>query len=526
MSKFNRAVAVLTGRRSAATSPVTSHNNPTGLTYEGAPGWARDTKSELFLLAVSALTGEDTFYESGRERDGRLAELAGRAAVEDVDWTARLVGWVRGEANLRSAAVLIAAEGVAARLAAGLHGGNRALVAAAMRRPDEPGEMVAYWLARHGRALPKPVKRGVGDAVRTLYTERALAKYDTAAASVRFGDVLELTHPAPVAPWQGDLFAHAISRRHGRDDGVPEALGVLRAREALLALPADQRRVTVLAEGGAQRLADAGMTWESVAGWLGGPLDAAVWVRLVEVMGYMALLRNLRNFDEAGVDDAVAAKVAARLADPAQVAKSRQLPLRFLSAYRAAPSLRWGAALESALQASLGNVPALPGRTLVLVDRSASMFGPLSARSKVTQADAAAIFGSAVALRAEHADLVEFGTGSRAVRPRQGESLLRVIERFGRLGGTDTAAAVRAHYAGHDRVLIVTDEQVWGGSQGANPTAAVPPQVPVYTWNLAGYRHGHGPSGAGNRHTFGGLTDGAFTAIPLLERASDAPWPF
>ncbi len=74
-------------------------------------------------------------------------------------------------------------------------------------------------------------------------------------------------------------------------------------------------------------------------------------------MGYMALLRNLRNFDEAGVSDAVAGRVAERLADPAQVAKSRQLPMRFLSAYRAAPSLRWAWALEQAIAHALANVP-------------------------------------------------------------------------------------------------------------------------------------------------------------------------
>jgi len=62
-----------------------------------------------------------------------------------------------------------------------------------------------------------------------------------------------------------------------------------------------------------------------------------------------------RNFDEAGVPDHVAEQVAARLADPAQVAASRQLPMRFLSAYRAAPSLRWAAALERAPAASLAS---------------------------------------------------------------------------------------------------------------------------------------------------------------------------
>lgn len=129
-------------------------------------------------------------------------------------------------------------------------------------------------------------------------------------------------------------------------------------------------------------------------------------------------------------------------------------------------------------------------------------------------------------MRAANSDLVEFGTGSRVVRPRRGESLLRVLDRFGDLGGTDTAAAVRSHYRAHDRVVIVTDEQAWSGWQGEDPTSAVPARVPVYTWNVAGYRFGHGPSGAGNRHTFGGLTDGAFAAIPLLERGRDAPWSF
>ena len=521
MSKYNRVLAALAGRRSAVAS-----TGPTGRTHEGAPGWARDAKSELFLLAVTSLAGEATFYEGAADRDARLAQLAGQVAVDDVDWLTRLVRWVRDEAHLRSVAVAIAAEGVAARLAAGQHGGNRGLVAAALRRPDEPGELVAYWLARHGRALPKPVKRGTADAVRLLYTERALVKHDSAAAAVRFGDVLELTHPAPVAPWQGDLFAHAISRRHGRDGAVPASLPVLRAREQLLAVRAEDRRAVLLADDGVQRLQAAGMTWESVAGWLGRPLDAAVWERLVGVMGYMALLRNLRNLDEAGVDDEVAQRVSARLADPGQVARSRQLPLRFLSAYRAAPSLRWAGALETALQLSLRTVPALPGRTLVLVDRSGSMFGPLSARSTVTRADAAALFGAAVAARAVHADLVEFGTSSRVVQPRPAESLLRVVERFGDLGGTNTAAAVRRHYRGHDRVLVVTDEQAWAGWHGEDPTAAVPAHVPVYTWNVAGYRYGHGPSGTGNRHTFGGLSDGAFAAVPLLERGRDAGWPF
>lgn len=182
--------------------------------------------------------------------------------------------------------------------------------------------------------------------------------------------------------------------------------------------------------------------------------------------------------------------------------------------------------MEKGLQASLANVPRLVGRTLVLVDRSGSMRAPLSARSDLNRADATAVFGAALARRCTDADLVEYGTESRQVRLEPGAVLLRVSERFGHMGGTDTAAAVRSHFRGHDRVVIVTDEQVWGGYRGEEPTRQVPESVPVYTWNLAGDERGHGPSGGHDRHVFGGLGDAAFCMIPLIEAGRTAHWPW
>lgn len=523
MSKFNSRLARLTG-----TSAIRTVERATGVTYEGAPGYARDPKSELFLLAVNSMVGEDTFYERASDRDARLCELVARVAVEDFEWTLRFVGWLRTGALLRSVATVAAAEAVRARLDAGEAGGNRALVRAVLARADEPGEFLAYWTSRYGRRLPQPVKRGLADAVARLYSERSLAKHDSDAHAYRFADVIELTHPVPRDPQQAALFRYALDRRHDRPFGAPAELPTLVARERLLALPVEDRRAVLagsLGEPG-DVLASAGMTWESLAGWLQGPMDSVAWEAVVPAMSYMALLRNLRNFDEARVSNKIAEQVAHRLADADEVARSRQLPLRFLSAYRAAPSLRWSWSLEQALQASLANVPALPGRTLVLVDRSGSMFAPMSGRSKATRADAAAVFGTALAVRAQAADLVEFGTSSRVVRVARGASVLAVADRFGNLGGTNTADAVRRHFAGHDRVVLVTDEQTWAGRRGADPTAAVPGRVPVYTFNVAGYRYGYGPSGVGNRHTFGGLTDQAFAAITLLESGRDADWPF
>ncbi|TDB73693.1 TROVE domain-containing protein [Actinomadura sp. KC216] len=523
MAKYNRAAV-----RAATASAIRAETSPSGRTYEGAPGYARDAKSELFLLAVANMVGEDTFYESAGDRDARFRDLVRRVAVEDGAWTAGFLPWLRGEANMRSAPVVAALEAVRARLAAGRHGRNRQMVADVLRRADEPGEALAYWTSTYGRAVPKPVKRGIADAVRRLYTERSLLKYDTAAHGFRFGDVIDLVHPAPAAdkPWQGELFAHALDRRHGRGTDVPERLATLRARAALMATPAAERRAVLLADGGPERLRAAGITWEALAGWLQGPMDAAAWEAIIPGMGVMALARNLRNFDRAGVSDEAAGAVAATLADPGVIARSRMFPFRFLAAHRAAPSLRWAWPLERALNHSLANVPALTGRTLILVDRSGSMFGRVSNRSGLNRADSAAIFGTALAMRADAADLVEFGTGHRTVPVRRGESLLTVLDRFGNLGGTDTAQAVRATFRGHDRVVIVTDEQAWGGHRGADPADRVPGRVPVYTWNLAGYRYGHGPSGADGRHVFGGLSDAAFQLIPLLESGRDAAWPW
>ncbi|WBO67097.1 TROVE domain-containing protein [Streptomyces camelliae] len=524
MARFNTRAA-----KAQVKSAVTSTGRVLR-TYEGGRGQEREPRSELFLLAVSHfLSG--TFYENAQDRDDRFTRLVRDLAVSDPDWTAGLLRWLRGEGNMRTASIVGAAEYVHARLTAGATDGpsNRQVVDCVLQRPDEPGELLAYWTSTYGRAIPKPVKRGVADAVRRLYHAKSLLKYDTAAKGYRFGDVLNLVHaaPDPDKPWQGELFRYALDRRHNPDTAVPPAsLPVLTAHRELMALPVAERRRVVTSEGGAERLAAAGITWEALAGWLQGPMDKAAWEAVIPSMAAMSLVRNLRNFDEAGVSDEVAARVAARISDPAEVARSRQFPFRYLAAYQHAPSLRWSYPLEQALGHSLANVPALPGRTLVLVDRSGSMFwSRVSERSQLTRADAAAVFGTALALRAADADLVEFGTTSNAVTFRKGESVLKILDRFGDLGGTDTTDAVRRHYKKHDRVLIVTDEQYTPNRHG-DPTVQVPAHVPVYTWNLEGYRAGHGPSGTGNRHTFGGLSDAAFRMVSLLEAAGEADWPW
>jgi hypothetical protein len=536
MAKFNTATTVQTRPAvavpavpavSAVPAVPAKGNSPVvavgaGVTHEGGQGFVRDVKSELFLLAVTNLVGEATFYENAEDRDARFERLVRQATVEDPQWTAAMLGWLRAEGNLRSAPLVGAAIFAHERLAQGLPGMSRQLVDAVLQRADEPGELLAYWVSTFGRAVPKPVKRGIADAAVRLYNERSMLKYDTGTKGFRFGDVIDVVHPRASTPSQSELFKYALDRRHGRADEVPESLGMVRRNAALRAsdVPADWLDD--------KRLREAGMTWEDALSAVGSTVDrASLWKAMIPSMGYMALLRNLRNFDEAGVPDRVAERVAKKLADPAEVSRSRQFPFRFLAAYERAPSQRWAHALDLALQESLSNVPVLDGRSLVLIDTSASMTSlGWSRRSKVTPAKAAAVFGMVLAIRCG-ADVYGFANGVFKHEVRRGASALREIERFlartGEVGhGTEIAASLQRTWKGHNRVFIISDMQTMDG----NTTGSVPGTVALYGFNLGGYRVGAIDAGKTNRIEFGGLTDAAFRMVPLIEDGRKADWPW
>lgn len=474
------------------------------------------------------MVGEDTFYESAEERDARFATLVREVAIDDVDWLARFIPWLRTVALMRSAPLVAACEAVHARLAAGIHGSNRELISGACARADEPGELLAYWLGKFGRALPMPVKRGTADATGRLYTEYSLLKYDTASHAVRFADVIELTHPAGKRHYDTSnaLFAYALDRRHGhRDDCSPaDTLRMIRANDALRAEAVDNPRVMLDAD----RLRDAGMTWEDALSLVGSKVDKKdLWSALIPSMGMMALMRNLRNFDEAGVNDDQVAPAITRFIDPEQVRRSRIFPYRWLTAYEQAPSLRWSHALDQALHASLSNIPSMSGRTLVLIDTSGSMMMSTSNHTYTTPVKLAAVFGVALALKGEDVDLVGFASGSFDHMIPRGSSLIREVDRFmrrvGEVGhGTDIARAVRDNYSGHDRVIIVSDMQTMSG----NITVHVPTHIPMYGFNIGGYRPAPAPWGTTNRIELGGMTDATFRFIPLIEAGRNASWPF
>lgn len=523
MAKLSTRTALVTGSvtKNPKSRVRTKSSSPDALTYNGAPGYEFKPKSELYMLAVSNMVSEDTYYESGADRDQRYAALIHKVTREDPDWIARFVPYLRNSMNMRSASIVMACEYVRA-------GGprGRAVIDSAIQRADEPSEVLGYWRSQYGRQIPQPVKRGVADAVRRLYTEKNLIKYDADNGGYRPADVIDIVHPSPKAPWQSALFGYALSKRHGRPDISTDGLPVITAYNALMALPVSERRALILSPSGPERLSEAGMTWESLAGWLQGPMDAKAWEAIIPQMGYMALLRNLRNFEQAQIDPASRAKVLGTLTDPEAVAKSRQFPYRFLSAFENVESLDFKAALETALSLSVRNIPALKGRTLILVDSSGSMMGTsMSSKSKMTYAKAAAVFGGALAKSAEHVDIHLFADrADKAITTTRATPILSIIDemvkRNGVVGyGTNTHIALNQTFAGHDRVIIVSDMQTSGHVKTL-------PGVRYYTFQLGGYRVSHTQAGKDGVYVFGGLSDAAFSMLDLIERGEDQDWPF
>jgi hypothetical protein len=500
-------------------------------THEGGEAFARDPESELFLLAVTNMAGEDTFYECANKRDARFVELVHKvtasnpAFIAGADVEAGKVGlaqYLRETMLMRSAAVVMAAEYVAA-------GGERgrAVVARALQRADEPAELLGYWLTRHGRNVPMPVKRGIADAARRLYTERAALRYDGLSRQVRMADVIEMTHPSPRDDRQSALFNYLLDRRHHDDARADaEVLPMLAAAAALEAVPMDERRAVLRARG-AVALAEAGFSWERLSGWLPVGMDAEAWEAVIPSMGAMALVRNLRNFDQAGITDAAIEAVIAKITDGDQVAKARLFPYQVWAAYKNAPSDNWRRALGPTLELTATNIPALDG-TLVVIDTSGSMQATVSGRSTMQRVEVAAVMAMATAKRAANVDVVIYGQTNALVRKQAGMSVLggvdKVVRSVGAVGHATfghTAIARWFDPKRHQRAVIFTDDQ-----QHDSGHVRLDHVPLIYTFNLAGYRPSALPAGERGRYTIGGFTDATFTAMKVIEDGRNATWPF
>jgi hypothetical protein len=226
----------------------------------------------------------------------------------------------------------------------------------------------------------------------------------------------------------------------------------------------------------------------------------AVWEFLIETdqLGYMALLRNLRNLLEAKIGGKHLQKVSLKLADKNEVLKSKQLPFRFLMAHKVisevtgvdtADASELMAAIELAANEATYNIPVLPGTTAIFVDDSGSMKCPVSEKSQVTCASAARALGAIVAKRGERVYLNAFSDNVREVKFSKNDTMIGVANRIPFTGngtyGYKCIEWLMENNIKADRVVLLSDQQcyesdgygtqsmcdVWQRYRKQNPTA-------------------------------------------------------
>ncbi|GAA2637242.1 hypothetical protein SMC26_08045 [Actinomadura fulvescens] len=183
--------------------------SPPGPAASPLRGPDTQAKVELLHQLADGAMQETVWYSPA---DDRFAALIARLAVSDRAWLLRCIGWLRTTTTLAPAAIVAAAELVRVRL---LNGGsdNRGIIAIMLRRPDEPGALLGYWVTTYGRPVPKPVQRGVADAVKKLYTQQAADTYDQPGRGLRFADVLAIARPRPTSAQQATLFRQLTDNR-------------------------------------------------------------------------------------------------------------------------------------------------------------------------------------------------------------------------------------------------------------------------------------------------------------------------
>ena len=256
-------------------------------------------------------------------------------------------------------------------------------------------------------------------------------------------------------------------------------------------------------------------------------MDAEAWENVIPSMGVMALARNLRNFDEAGISEAAIDAVIAKITDADEVARARLFPYQVWAAYKHAPSDNWKRALGRTLEHTVANVPALDG-SLVVIDTSGSMQAAVSNRSKLQRVEVAAVMAMVTAKRASDVDVVIYGhhnahvDGSRGRVGARGSRQGRALGRFGR------PRDVRSH---GDRAMVRSQAAPARGDLHRRPAArrrsrAARPR----SRDLHVQPRGLPPVGAAigqrGRYTLGGFTDATFTAMKVLEDGRNATWPF
>lgn len=304
---------------------------------EGHAAYSMQPKAKLITQVLCSFFDEEKFYSKSDKND--ICETVKSVIKSDPQFVSNLAVFARREFNMRSVSHVLT--GFLANVPEGKPY-VKDTVRGVVLRGDDATEILSFYLSEFGKPIPNSLRRGLRDVLFT-FDAYTLAKYKGEGHAVKMRDLMRICRPHPETPEQSEMWKQLL------DGTLPTPL-----------------------------------TWESELSANGN--NTATWEKLIDSgkLPYMATLRNLRNIVEANPSNLD--KVLEKLSDPNAVRHSRQLPFRFLSAYRnlsAGAGKKVADALEKAVEIACENVPKLPGRTVIAVDTSGSMGNTISAKSEI-----------------------------------------------------------------------------------------------------------------------------------------------
>ena len=383
---------------------------------EGHEAYAMTDKSRLVTQVLTSFFNEQKFYGDNSKE---MCDTIKSVIRQDPAFVSNLAVFARREFNMRSVSHVLT--GYLANVPEGKPF-VRQTVEGVVLRGDDATEILAFYLSTFGKPIPNSLRRALKD-VFAGFDAYTLAKYKGENNAVKMRDILRLCRPTPESETQSAMWKQLL------DGTLPTPL-----------------------------------TWESELSANGN--NKETWEKLIASgkVGYMALLRNLRNIVNAAPENI--GKVWDKIADPEAVRRSRQLPFRFLSAYKNLPSGCGSKAvnsLESAADAACDNLPRLPGKTVIAVDVSGSMDDNVSSKSKIRCCEIGMMLGLIANRICEDAVFYEFDNRieERAISNRQGILYTCVHEAMAR-GGTDMRLPFRKMLQDKvkaDRVIFISDNE-------------------------------------------------------------------
>jgi 60 kDa SS-A/Ro ribonucleoprotein len=462
----------------------------------GGEAYTQGPELELVSLLLTSFV-QDQFYRSADDQMKRIGELLNKV---DPKFAAKAAIYTRNVFGMRSITHVLAVE--IAKHLSGKEWGKK-FFTEVIRRPDDMTEILAYYLSKNkGKSLPNALKKGFAKAF-DKFDNFQLAKYKGEGKEVSLVDAVNMVHPKAT-----DKNAQALEQL------IKGELKVTETWEA--------------------KLSDAGKKADNDEELSSLKKDA--WAGLIreKKLGYLALLRNLRNIMEQAPE--VLDEALASLTNEGFIKKSLTFPFQYLVAYKQFSALntkearKVADALSRAIDISCDNIKSLDfgGNTLVVVDNSGSMDSPVAKSEHMKKSELGGLFGIVLA-KAINADIMEFGDSARYINYSLSTSSMDFAANFTRNNkvghGTDFHSIFQTANKKYDRIIIFSDCQGWIG--GYTPTSTFNSyknkfgcNPHIYSFDLAGYGTMQFPEN--QVYAIAGFSDKVFTIMANLEKDKKA----